>query len=95
LGPLLAGWVHQHLSVEKVFGMAALSVFAMFFAVLLLFKEPRRSGEAQTQSLGQVARNFLTVVSSWRFMLFLVILSAITSLSGRNLSFFPCTSMST
>jgi MFS family permease len=55
--------------------MAALSVFAMFFAVLLLFKEPRRSGEAQTQSLGQVARNFLTVVSSWRFMLFLVILS--------------------
>jgi POT family proton-dependent oligopeptide transporter len=35
LGPFLAGWVHQHLSVEKVFGMAALSVFAMFFAVLL------------------------------------------------------------
>ena len=75
LGPFLAGWVHQHLSVEKVFGMAALSVFVMFFAVLLLFKEPRRSGEAQTESLGQVARNFLTVVSNWRFMLFLVIFS--------------------
>ena len=75
VGPFLAGWVHQHLSVEKVFGMAALSVFAMFFAVLLLFKEPRRSGEAQTESLGQVARNFLTVVSNWRFMLFLIIFS--------------------
>jgi POT family proton-dependent oligopeptide transporter len=75
LGPFLAGWVHQHLSVEKVFGMAALSVFVMFFAVLLLFKEPRRSGEAQTESLGQVARNFLTVVSNWRFMLFLIIFS--------------------
>ena len=74
-GPLLAGWVHQHLSVEKVFDLAALSVFAMFFAVLLLFKEPRRSGEAQTESLGQVARNFLTVTSNWRFMLFLVIFS--------------------
>ena len=75
LGPFLAGWVHQHLSVEKVFGMAALSVFVMFFAVLILFKEPRRPGEAQTESLGQVARNFLTVVSNWRFMLFLIIFS--------------------
>jgi len=75
LGPLLAGWVHQHLSVEKVFDMAALGVFAMFIGVLLLFKEPRRSGEAKTESLGQVARNFLTVTSNWRFMLFLVIFS--------------------
>lgn len=74
-GPFLAGWVHQHLSVEKVFVMAALSVFAMFFAVLLLFKEPRRAGEAQTESLAQVARNFLTVASNWRFMLFLIIFS--------------------
>ena len=74
-GPFLAGWVHQHFSVEKVFDMAALSVFAMFFAVLLLFKEPRRAGEAQTASLGQVARNFLTVTSNWRFMLFLIIFS--------------------
>jgi proton-dependent oligopeptide transporter, POT family len=74
-GPFLAGWVHQHLSVERVFGMAALSVFLMFFAVLLLFKEPRRSGEVQTENLGQVARNFLTVISNWRFMLFLIIFS--------------------
>jgi proton-dependent oligopeptide transporter, POT family len=74
-GPFLAGWVHQHLSVEKVFDMAALSVFAMFFAVLLLFKEPRRLDEAQTESLGQVARNFLIVTSNWRFMLFLIIFS--------------------
>jgi POT family proton-dependent oligopeptide transporter len=74
-GPFLAGWVHQHLSVEKVFGMAALSVFVMFFAVLILFKEPRREGEAKTESLGQVARNFLIVTSNWRFMLFLIIFS--------------------
>ena len=75
LGPLLAGWVHQHLSVEKVFYMAALAVFAMFFAVLIFFKEPRRSGETQTESLGQVGKNFLTVVANWRFMLFLIIFS--------------------
>jgi predicted MFS family arabinose efflux permease len=55
--------------------MAALSVFAMFFAVLLLFKEPRRSTEVQTESLGHVARNFLGVASNWRFMLFLIIFS--------------------
>lgn len=75
LGPFLAGWVHQHLSVEKVFDMAALSVFVMFFAVLILFKEPRRVDEVRTESLGQVARNFLTVASNWRFMLFLIIFS--------------------
>ncbi len=75
LGPLLAGWVHQRFSVEKVFDMAALSVFVMFFAVLLLFKEPRRSGEVHAESLAQVARNFLTVTSNWRFMLFLIIFS--------------------
>ncbi|HUH61634.1 MAG TPA: MFS transporter [Terracidiphilus sp.] len=74
-GPFLAGWVHQHLSVEKVFDMAALSVFVMFFAVLILFKEPRRLDETRTESLGQVARNFLTVASNWRFMLFLLVFS--------------------
>jgi dipeptide/tripeptide permease len=74
-GPFLAGWVHQHFSVEKVFDMAALSVFAMFFAVLLLFKEPRPLDEVQTATLDQVAKNFLTVVSNWRFMIFLIIFS--------------------
>jgi len=43
--------------------------------VLLLFKEPRRSGETQTVSLGQAAKNFATVISSPRFMLFLLIFS--------------------
>lgn len=72
-GPYLASWVHKHVSVENVFRMAALSVFAMFFVVVLLFKEPQRSGEARTASLGEVAKNFLTVLSNPRFMLFLLI----------------------
>jgi POT family proton-dependent oligopeptide transporter len=74
-GPYVASWVHQHLSVENVFRVAALSVFAMFFAVLLFFKEPRRSGETQTVSLGQAAKNFGTVIGNPRFMLFLLIFS--------------------
>ena len=74
-GPYVASWVHQHMRVENVFRVAALSVFAMFFAVLLLFKEPRRSGEMQTVSLSQSAKNFWTVLSNPRFMVFLLIFS--------------------
>ncbi len=73
VGPILASWVHKHLSVENVFRVSALSVFLMFFVVLALFKEPKRSASAQSVSLGQVARNFLTVLSNPRFMLFLLI----------------------
>src|SRR5215470_14398028 len=63
-GPYLASWVHRHMSVENVFRVAALSVFGMFFAVLIFFREPRRSGETQTLSLSQAAKNFGTVLSN-------------------------------
>ena len=72
-GPFVASLVHRHLSVSNVFRVAALSVFLMFFAVLLFFKEPRRPEEVQTATLGQAARNFWTVISNPRFMLFLII----------------------
>jgi dipeptide/tripeptide permease len=72
-GPYVASWVHKHVSVENVFRIAALSVFLMFFLVLLLFKEPRRASEGAAPSLSQVGRNFLTVLSNPRFMLFLLI----------------------
>jgi dipeptide/tripeptide permease len=72
-GPYLASWVHEHVSVENVFRMAALSVFVMFFVVILLFKEPRQASEGKTASLGEVAKNFLVVLSNPRFMLFLLI----------------------
>lgn len=74
-GPYTASWVQQHMSVENVFRVAAFSVFLMFFAVLLFFKEPRRSDETQTTSLGQAAKNFGVVISNPRFMLFLIIFS--------------------
>ena len=76
LGPFLAGWIHSRMRVENVFRLAALSVFLMFIGVLIFFKEPRRAvGEQQTTSLGQVGRNLLTVLSNWRFVLFLAIFS--------------------
>ena len=72
-GPYLASWVHQHGRVENVFRIAALSVFLMLFLVLVLFKEPRRTDDAPAASLSQVGKNFLTVLSNPRFMLFLLI----------------------
>jgi len=75
LGPLLAGWIHSRMRVENVFRLAAVSVFLMFIGVLIFFREPKRAGEQETTSLGQVARNLLTVLSNWKFVLFLLIFS--------------------
>ena len=75
LGPYMAAVVHAHLGVANVFRVSAFFVFAMFIAVLLFFRQPERSGEARTATLGQAGRNFLTVLSNPRFMLFLIIFS--------------------
>ncbi len=72
-GPYVASYVHRHLSVDNVFRIAALSVFLMFLGVLLFFREPRRTEDVQTTTLAQAGRNFWTVLTNPRFMLFLVI----------------------
>ena len=72
-GPYVASYVHQRMRVENVFRVAAVSVFLMFIAVLLFFREPRRHDEVETTSLAQAGRNFLTVLGNPRFMLFLAI----------------------
>lgn len=74
-GPYIASWAHRHLGVENVFRVSALSVLLMFMAVLAFFKEPRRSGEVQTLTLAETARNLFRVISNPRFMLFLLIFS--------------------
>ena len=72
-GPFIASWAHRHLGVEQVFRVAALSVFAMFFVVLFFFKEPKRKTDEPAPSVSATLRNFLTVLSNARFMLFLLI----------------------
>jgi proton-dependent oligopeptide transporter, POT family len=74
-GPYVASWAHRHLGVENVFRVSALSVLLMFFAVLLFFKEPRRSGDAHTASFAETAKNLFIVLTNPRFMLFLLIFS--------------------
>ncbi len=72
-GPYVASWAHRHLGVENVFRVSALSVFLMFFAVLLFFREPKQKTDEPAPSLSATLRNFLTVLSNPKFMLFLLI----------------------
>jgi proton-dependent oligopeptide transporter, POT family len=68
-GPYFASWAHRHLGVENVYRVAALSVFAMFFVVLLFFREPRQAGDAPPPSIATVARNFCVVLGNYRLVL--------------------------
>ena len=61
-GPFLASWAHRKFGVENVYRLAALSVFAAFFVVLIFFREPRKVGDAPPPSIATVARNFCVVV---------------------------------
>lgn len=72
-GPYVADWAHQKLGIERVFGVSALSVFAMFFVVLLFFREPKRTASEPAPSISITLRNFFVVLGNPKFMLFLLI----------------------
>lgn len=75
LGPIIAFSVRSTIGIENVFRVCALSVFLMFFVILIGFKEPTRSGEQKPASLPIAFKNMFQVLSNFRFMLFLVIFS--------------------
>ena len=68
-GPLYAGWAHEHMGVENVYRVAALSVFAMFFFVIIFFREPRKPGDVPPPSISTVAKNFCVVLGNYRLVL--------------------------
>jgi len=74
-GPFVADWAHHNLGVETVFRVSALSVFAMFFVVLLFFREPKRVADEPVPTISTTLGNFLVVVRSPKFMVFLLIFS--------------------
>jgi proton-dependent oligopeptide transporter, POT family len=74
-GPLVASWAHRQLGVENVYRVAALSVFAMFFVVLLFFREPRKPGDAPPPSIVEVSRNFCVVLGNARLVLPVLLLA--------------------
>ncbi len=68
-GPYFASWSHRHLGVENVYRVAALSVLAMFFFVLIFFREPHKPGDAPPPSIATVAQNFCVVLGNYRLVL--------------------------
>jgi proton-dependent oligopeptide transporter, POT family len=75
LGPIVAYIVRRSLGIEAVFRVSALFVLLMFFATLLFYKEPTRSGEQAVSSISGALRNMIVVLSNFRFVLFLLIFS--------------------
>ena len=85
-GPLFASWAHRNLGVENVYRLVALGVFAMFFVVLLFFREPRKPGEAPPPSVAQVARNFCVVLGNYRLVLPVLVIALLLRIA---LWFYP------
>jgi POT family proton-dependent oligopeptide transporter len=75
LGPVMAFFVRRSLGIENVFRMAALSVFIMFFATLLFYREPARTPGEQVATIGTALRNVGKVLRNVRFVTFLLIFS--------------------
>jgi len=72
-GPYIAGVAHQKLGLENVFRVSSISVFLMFFLVLILFREPKRDADEPAPSLARTVKNFGQVIGNPKFMLFLLI----------------------
>jgi len=69
VGALYADWAHHNLGLENVYRIAAIGVFAMFFVVILFFREPRKLDDAPPPSVAQVVRNFCVVVGNTKLVL--------------------------
>ncbi len=72
-GPLAASLARRHLGAGKIFYIAAAVVFVMFFLVVTMFREPKRSDDVPKPSVGETLRNFWTVLRNPKFMIFLLI----------------------
>jgi proton-dependent oligopeptide transporter, POT family len=86
LGPLFASWAHRNLGVENVYRVSALSVFLMFFVVLIFFREPRKATDAPPPSIATVARNFCTVLGNYKLVLPVLVIALLLRIG---LSVFP------
>jgi len=81
LGPYFASWSHRNFGVANVYRIAAISVFAMFFVVIIFFREPRKAEDAPPPSIATVARNFCTVVGNYRLVLPVLLIALLLRLA--------------
>lgn len=78
IGPLLAWLVRERLGLgmENVFRVASLSVFAMFWVTLFLYREPPSEPGTQVTTIYAAIKNMVFVVlRNFRFVVFLLITS--------------------
>jgi proton-dependent oligopeptide transporter, POT family len=75
LGPYTGSLAKQYLGAGKIFQIAAIVVFAMFFFVLLFFREPKRASDVHVPTMRDTLVNFATVLKNPKFMAFLLIFS--------------------
>jgi POT family proton-dependent oligopeptide transporter len=78
LGPIVAWLVRKPLGlgIENVFRVSALSVFLMFCATFVFFREPEKPGEQKVASVPAALKNMFVVLRNFRFVLFLLIFSS-------------------
>jgi dipeptide/tripeptide permease len=68
-GPLAASFARRHLGAGKIFFVAALAVFLMFFFVLIFFREPQKNSATAAPSVREVTRNFCVVLGRYKLVL--------------------------
>jgi proton-dependent oligopeptide transporter, POT family len=81
-GPYTASWVQHHMRIENVFRVAAVSVFLMFFVVLIFFREPRKAEDAPPPSIVQTMKNFCHVLGNYRLVLPIALVAIVLKLSS-------------
>jgi POT family proton-dependent oligopeptide transporter len=73
LGPYTGSWARRHFGAGKIFLIVSVAVFAMFFLVLLFFREPQRTDATPIPTISETVHNFLVVLGNPKFMAFLLI----------------------
>jgi proton-dependent oligopeptide transporter, POT family len=81
-GPYTASWVQHHMRIENVFRVAAVSVFLMFFVVLIFFREPRKAGDAPPPGVAETARNFSYVLGNYRLVLPIAVVAIVLKIAS-------------
>jgi MFS family permease len=81
-GPYTASWVQNHMSVENVFRVAAVSVFVMIFVVVIFFREPRKAEDAPPPSVLQTLKNFSLVLGNYRLVLPVALIAIVLKVSA-------------
>jgi POT family proton-dependent oligopeptide transporter len=75
LGPVMAFLVRRSIGIENVFRVSAISVFLMFFATVLFYREPADQAGIKAASVGVALKNMVMVLRNYRFLLFLLLFS--------------------